>query len=55
MDNVYGRDVPIHIRDDWLSPQEQDNVLMYCQNANYTFGEKDEAEVAPTGMSAEIR
>ena len=55
MDNVYGKDVPIHIRDNWLSAEEQNNVLMYCQNANYTFGEKDEAEVAPTGMSAEIR
>ncbi len=55
MDFVYGKDVPIHIRDNWLTAEEQKNVLMYCQHANYTFGEKDDNDVAPTGMSAEIK
>ena len=55
MDFVYGKDVPVHIRDNWLSAEEQNNVLMYCRQANYTFGEKDDDNVAPTDMSAEIR
>ena len=52
---VYGKDVPIHMLDNWLKPHEHENILMYCEQAKYTYGEKDDENVAPTGMSAEIR
>ena len=52
---VYGKDVPIHMVDNWVKPHEHENILMYCEQAKYTYGEKDDENVAPTGMSAEIR
>ena len=55
MDFVYGKDVPIHIRDNWLTAEEQKNVLMYCQHANYTYGDQDDNDVATTGRSAVIK
>tara|TARA_B100000900_G_scaffold174226_1_gene147815 strand:- start:190 stop:687 length:498 start_codon:yes stop_codon:yes gene_type:complete len=55
MDFIYGKDVPIHIRDDWLKQTEQENIYRYCQLASYTYGEQDETDLAPTGLSAEIK
>ena len=52
---VYGKDAPIHMLDNWLKPHEHENILLYCEQAMYTYGEKDDENVAPTGMSAEIR
>ena len=52
---VYGKDAPIHMLDNWLKPHEHENILLYCEQAKYTYGEKDDENVAPTGMSAEIR
>jgi len=54
MDFVYGKDVPIHIRDNWLYPHEHENVLMFCERAKYTYGEKDDENVVPTGMISEV-
>ena len=46
---VYGKDVPIHMVDNWVKPHEHENILMYCEQAKYTYGEKDDENVAPTG------
>ena len=48
------KDLPIHIIDNWLKPHEHENVLMFCEQASYTYGEQDEQNVVPTGMISEI-
>jgi len=44
----------IEVLDRFLSKEEFDYVLSYCENASYTYGEVDIHGLPPTGMVHEI-
>ena len=44
----------IEIVDRFLSKEEFDYVLNYCENASYTYGEVDSYGLPPTGMVHQI-
>lgn len=44
----------LSISDNFLSEDEYKQVIDYCVNAKYTYGEVDTTETPPTGMVSEI-
>lgn len=44
----------IQVIDNFLSPDQRDFVIEYCENASYHYGEIDRDGLVPTGMVHEI-
>lgn len=44
----------VQICDDFFSSQEHDKILKYCKTCEYHYGERDNDENPPTGMTHDI-
>ena len=44
----------IKVYDDFLSPEEQQDVIDYCECASYNYGESDDGDTPPTGVTHNI-
>ena len=44
----------LRVYDDFLTEEEQDHVLDYCEGASYRYGESDDGDTPPTGVTHDI-
>ena len=44
----------IKVSDNVFTPEQQSNIMDYCLNCTYTFGERDNPQTPPTGMIHDI-
>jgi hypothetical protein len=44
----------IKVYDNFLSPEEQQDVIDYCECASYNYGESDDGDTPPTGVTHNI-
>jgi hypothetical protein len=49
-----GAAMMLRIYDDFLTKEEQNHVLDYCEGARYRYGESDDGDTPPTGVTHDI-